>query len=46
VGEILLRSLALGVTLLAIAAGAAIIIARNLEADVEPQSAASNLPTS
>jgi len=46
VGEILLRSLALGVTLLAIAAGAAIIIARNLEAEVEPQSAASNLPTS
>ncbi|OLD17290.1 MAG: sodium:proline symporter [Acidobacteria bacterium 13_1_40CM_3_65_5] len=46
VGEILLRSVALGVTLLVIAALAAIMIARNLEAEPQPHSAASNLPTS
>jgi len=46
VGEILLRSVALGITLLVIAALAAITIARNLEVEVQPYSAASNLPTS
>jgi SSS family solute:Na+ symporter len=46
VGEILLRSVALGVTLLVIAALAAITLARNLGVDVQPHSAASNLPTS
>lgn len=46
VGEILLRSVTLGLALLAIAAGAAIMIARNLEPEIMPQSAASNLPTS
>jgi len=46
VGEILLRSVALGVTLLVIAALAAMMIARNLEAEPQPHSAASNLPTS
>src|SRR5262245_10098970 len=46
VGEILLRSVALGITLLAIAAAAAFVIARNLEAEPEPRSAASDVPTS
>jgi SSS family solute:Na+ symporter len=46
VGEILLRSVALGITLLVIAALAGFTIARNLEVEVQPYSAASNLPTS
>jgi len=46
VGEILLRSVALGVTLLVIAALAAIMIARNLDVEPQPHSAASSLPTS
>ena len=46
VGEILLRSVALGIVLLIIAALAAITIARNLDVEVQPYSAASNLPTS
>jgi SSS family solute:Na+ symporter len=46
VGEILLRSVALGVTLLVIAALAAITLARNLDVEVRPDSAASNVPTS
>ena len=46
VGEILLRSVALGVTLLVIAALGAIMIARNLDVEPQPHSAASSLPTS
>ena len=46
VGEILLRSVALGVTLLVVAALAAITLARNLDVEVQPESAASNLSTS
>src|SRR5262245_32639433 len=46
VGEILLRSVALGIMLLVIAAFAAFVIARNLEAEPEPRSAASDVPTS
>ena len=46
VGEILLRSVPLGLTLLAIAAGAAVMIARNLDAPVETPSTASKLSTS
>src|SRR5262245_26728373 len=46
VGEILLRSVARGLMLLVIAAFAAFVIARNLEAEPEPRSAASDVPTS
>jgi hypothetical protein len=46
VGEILLRSVALGVALLVIAALAAITLARNLNVEMQPDSAASNVPTS
>ena len=46
VGQILLRSIALGITLLVVAALAAITIARNLDVEVQPYSTASNLPTS
>jgi Na+/proline symporter len=46
VGEILLRSVARGLTLLVIAAFAAFVIARHLEVEPQPRSAASDLPTS
>jgi solute:Na+ symporter, SSS family len=45
-GEILLRSAARGLTLLAVAAVAAYVIARNLDVEPQPRSAASDLPTS
>jgi Na+/proline symporter len=46
VGEILLRSVARGLMLLVVAAIAAYAIARNLEAEPQPRSAASDVPTS
>jgi len=46
VGEILLRSITRGVTLLVVAAVAAFLIARNLKAEPQPRSAASDVPTS
>jgi len=46
VGEILLRNVWSGLALLALAAGAAVMIARNLEAEVGARSAATNVSTS
>jgi Na+/proline symporter len=46
VGEMLLRSVARGLTLLALAAFAALLIARTLEVEPQPRSAGSDVPTS